>query len=56
MNKYLALAALLGLTSAAKIPLKKKHLTYDSLMDLKERLEKVGYEKFSTPTGVENQE
>jgi len=56
MNKYLVLAALLGLGNTARVPLHKKNLTYDSLVELKERLEKIGYEKFMTPTGTENQE
>jgi hypothetical protein len=46
----------LGLGNTAKLPLHKKNLTYDSLINLKERLEKVGYEKFMNSNGVVNQD
>lgn len=48
MNKYLTLSLLLGSALTAKIPLKKKNLTFDGLSELKERFATIGYDKFSS--------
>lgn len=52
MNKYLTLSLLLGSALTARLPLKKKNLTFEGLSDLKERLATVGYDKFSNSQDI----